>query len=520
VEKTIRGGSAVAIGISLLLIGFWIFARAMERDLNHDEHQFIAPGALLAREGLLPYRDYPLFHFPNLALVYGAVGTLCSSPIVAGKIVSIASTWIVASLIFACAYASIPSARHPQRLVAGFAAVSFFLFDPVFAYTAGKLWNHEFPTALAVLCLLLFVRSRNDYKLLTASGLCLGIAIGSRLTFAPLLLPFLVFLFLDQRAVGSRLRLGLLFCGGVGVGLLPTAATFYLDPEAFLFGNLEFPRLRLLDPENSRIHKTMTVRAKVRYFAKEIVLPSWPLFLAFAAVAVKPGIGWFRTHVEERFGAAVCVAAVPFIVFGCFLPSRYQYQHFFALVPFLVLGVVFWFRAAHHSSNRVRTTGLGLLALISISVSVWTTVRKNGWRGYSWIANSTTPSKWFPSRAHELPDALRLYVPGGKVLTLASAWPLEAGLSIYPEFATGPFAWRSARFVSPERRARFKLIAPADLERFLNRDRPAAILTGMEDRDLEAPFVQYASEHRYRAVKLPKKRTLWLAPAAADAKGD
>src|SRR5881392_3436095 len=37
--------------------------------LDHDEHQFIASGALLARRGLLPYRDYPYFHLPNLVLI-------------------------------------------------------------------------------------------------------------------------------------------------------------------------------------------------------------------------------------------------------------------------------------------------------------------------------------------------------------------------------------------------------------------------------------------------------------------
>jgi hypothetical protein len=38
--------------------------------LNHDEHQFVAPSVLLLREGLLPYRDYPFFHTPNLVFVF------------------------------------------------------------------------------------------------------------------------------------------------------------------------------------------------------------------------------------------------------------------------------------------------------------------------------------------------------------------------------------------------------------------------------------------------------------------
>lgn len=49
----------------IVLAAFLLFARAVERDLNHDEHQFLAPSALLTT-GTRPYRDYPLFHLPNL----------------------------------------------------------------------------------------------------------------------------------------------------------------------------------------------------------------------------------------------------------------------------------------------------------------------------------------------------------------------------------------------------------------------------------------------------------------------
>ena len=60
---------AVAVAIStLMLVVLW--AIAMGRGLNVDEHQFVASGALLAREGLLPYRDYPFFHTPDLSFVY------------------------------------------------------------------------------------------------------------------------------------------------------------------------------------------------------------------------------------------------------------------------------------------------------------------------------------------------------------------------------------------------------------------------------------------------------------------
>src|SRR3954470_9477005 len=68
VPRMLGGVAAVA---PLVPVVFTVMlARAMSKPLDHDEHQFIASGALLARRGLLPYRDYPYFHMPYLAGAY------------------------------------------------------------------------------------------------------------------------------------------------------------------------------------------------------------------------------------------------------------------------------------------------------------------------------------------------------------------------------------------------------------------------------------------------------------------
>ena len=91
---------------------------------------------------------------------------------------------------------------------------------------------------------------------------------------------------------------------------------------------------------------------------------------------------------------------------------------------------------------------------------------------------------------------MRTAAPPGRVLTLAPLTALEAGLPIYPEFSTGPFAWRVARFVAPERRARLRLVSPDELESYLSHDPPAVILLG-EDRKGEKLFAAYAAAHGY-----------------------
>ena len=38
-----------------------LFSRSMTRDLDLDEHQFVAPPLLLLHQGVQPYADYPYF---------------------------------------------------------------------------------------------------------------------------------------------------------------------------------------------------------------------------------------------------------------------------------------------------------------------------------------------------------------------------------------------------------------------------------------------------------------------------
>ena len=484
-------------GLLLLAAAVLVFARGVDRGLNHDEHQFIAPGAILARQGAQPYRDYPLFHLPNLVFVYAAVDRLTGDLILGTKFVSIFASCASLGLLVLVAL------RRPARglwLAAG--ALALVIFDPLFFYTTGQTWNHELPTALALGALLLLDRAggRDSLACSALAGLCAGLAVGCRLTFAPMLLPMGLAAFFFAVNRKRQLIHVVIFTATATLALAPSIYYLVTAREAFLFGNLEFPRLRLLDPTDTRAQKTITFSRKLRYFVKEIVVPSWPLFLAFLATAAVPGWRWFRRREPAGLTRGLVMLVVPFFLLGCFVPSRYQYQHYFVLVPFLALGVILGLQNASRFA-WFRAGLVAILALISI-------VRGIG--NYRAITDVVRPETWFSTSARSTGDEIRRLVPRGKVLTLAPVFPLAGGVAIYPEFATGPFAWRGAHLVPAERRARLHLIAPDDLETFLAADPPAAILTGFESgTDLETPFLEYAQRHDYRPVNLTKKRTLW-----------
>ena len=101
----------------------------------------------------------------------------------------------------------------------------------------------------------------------------------------------------------------------------------------------------------------------------------------------------------------------------------------------------------------------------------------------------------------------------GKVLTLAPLFPLEGGLEVYTEFATGPFAWRRAHLIPEQMRRKLGIVSEAELAALLDAEPPAAVLAGYENRfGLEEPLIEYAESSGYRAVELKHGGTLWVAP--------
>lgn len=424
---------------------------------------------------------------------------------------SFACTWLAVGAILLTALRTNRGGTLSHVSVSASLAI-LLLFDPVVIASTGKTWNHEVPAFLLIVAVLahLAASRRDSLRFMALSGLACGLAVGTRLTFLPCLLPLAGSPFFFPLEGRRRWTMAITFSAAATVALAPSLYFFATSPESFIFGNLEFPRLRLLDPTNDRIRKTMTIWRKVRYFAKEIVLPSWPIFVAFAVLALSSIRRRLALVAANPSGARTVALVALFLLIGCFLPSRYQYQHFFALIPLLVLGLALV--SDDEASGYPRVFTARFLLVFCAASSLFTALYKSS-KGESPLpewAEIFHRETWFPSRAAEFGAELRSHVDAGRILTLAPTWPVAGGLKIYPEFATGPFAWRSARFVSPERRRQFHLIAPDDLEELLSARPPAGILTGVEDDDLEAPLVAYARAHGFTAAPLSRKRVLWL----------
>ncbi len=515
------GAAALSMVVTLLLIGAGsalAFSMAMRLPLSHDEHQFVAGGWLLGKYGLLPYRDFPFHHLPNLLFVYAALGRLSPAPFWNARVFSVVLAAATFALLFLFAW------RREGRAggwTMGGVAACLLLFSPLFEYTSGRAWNHALPTLLAVAAFVVHVAAagRPDWpRGWRWSGVLLGLAVGARLTYLLAGVPFLAFI-LNNRPRGSRFRPAGAFMVGLAVSLLPTLALFLLAPRQFLYGSVVYPILNARYRQALGFTTAMDLQGKLAYIredvladpAQTLIFASFFVLLAVAALRSRrapPAAGrefWFASGVAGSLGLSA------------FIPTPAWVQYFYAPVPFIALGLAIYLVGAKPGLPAGKLVA-GLL------VAGMVILRLEALRGLRLIFE---PEAWVPAQVHALGVDLSERTGGGRLLTLAPIVAVEGGLEIYPELAGGSFDWRVARSFSSERRSVYGLMAPEDLEVVFADRPPSGILIGFETKNegfspnemggLERPLEASAELNGYPQQQIespiaPTDLTLWVAP--------
>lgn len=505
---TVRPAVLALPPILLLLIGL-----AMFKHVDHDEHQFVASGALLARRGLLPYRDYPYFHLPNLAFVYAALDRLSSDLLLNARLFNCACSALTLSVLFSLAFHWFERLRSGFGTAAGTALVAGVMLNHVFTYTTGKAWNHDLPVLLTLLAVLSLWRWRAAARggvvaaaWAAACGVLMGLAVGTRLTFAPAAAAFVVCFVGTSRRTGREkaAAVALFFAAGV-VAMAPSWALFAVAPRQFLFGNFQYPALNTAFRRAENYPRAMDAAGKVAYLFTDVLVQPGTLALFLAVVASVAGLPrprGGRPH-PGRFEAASLLLVCASLVGAAFAPTPLWLPYFFAPVPFAALFVA---RVAADERKRpAACTGwwrcliVGVLAAVPFGVSP-----------YRHVFGIWRTSRWAPRQVHEAGQELRRRCAGvpGPVLTYAPIVALEGGRDIYPEFATGPFAARVAGFLNEDEERLMKEVDDEDLGSLLARRPPAAVMTGFEG-ELERPLRAYAEGNGYRGASFD-------APALGD----
>ena len=504
-DRTFRQTATVFLIVCAVALPF-VLSLGMTKSLSHDEHQHVAAGALVARESLFPYLDFPHLHTPYLAFVYAVLFRTTDYLLLAARLFSVACATAMVGVLGTVAHGLFR--ERGKWCAAGVCAGAVLLCATagVFGITTGRAWNQEPGLLFALLAFLAhatgIARQRNGW--FVASGLLLGFSIGLRITFAPLVAPFGLALMLYRPPPRWQPHTMLCFATGLFIGTFGILCLAIEAPEQAFFGNFEFARINVQYRYSSGSPRTMTVLKKVRYLWKEILRREFPLM---AACALPMLVSRFSGTAggRWRFESGFVWLTMPFVLMGCFAPTPLYPQYFYPLVPFLILAALYslaslpqdtaWFR---------RSLAIGAVVVV-ISFAM-------GNHAYSHLRDLRSPKEWVPLRLHARGERLRAKVPRGRVLTLAPLYPLEGGLSIYPAFSTGPFAWRLAPFVEPAKAARLGLMTPHTIASALDADAPSAILLHIEpDREIDLRL--YAERHGYTAIDDLDGGELWM-PAA------
>jgi 4-amino-4-deoxy-L-arabinose transferase-like glycosyltransferase len=511
--------------LALALLGLFLLifslsaSRSIRAEIIHDEHQFVASGEMLAGHGLsaatLPYRDYPYFHLPNLVFVYGLIYQFTEYKLLAARLFSALTITALAALLYLFSLDSFKDLSTTAGHWVGAGAAMFLVANPLVAVTGSYAWNHNLALLLAVLAFKLHwqgaVRHRPGWWIFS-SGICLGLAIGTRLSFASALLPFAVVLYFyphDRNARAFFKRLSI-FASGVFVSFLPVLLLFALAPQQFIFGNFIYPHLNTFYREEAGFFgppNPMTGGEKLAYFW-DFILPQPGNLLTFIALL---GLGFTPLLLElwqkkdRLFQSVFLLLLAPLVAWGALLPTPAWYQYYAAPVPFAILSVVYGLALIIRRHPPVRVWVLAIFLQLVILANLF---QSSDYRRISFLLH---PDTWRPLMIHDLGVRVAELGAGENVLTLAPIYPLEGGASIYPEFSTGPFAWRVAPLVEPERRAGLGLISGEELERFLEPHPPDAILVGFEG-ELEHAINDYALRHDYRWLELDLEIAVWLPP--------
>jgi 4-amino-4-deoxy-L-arabinose transferase-like glycosyltransferase len=501
-------------GIFWLLLLTLLLTRSLMRPLDHDEHQFVTSGVLLARVGLLPYLDYAYFHVPLLVLVYAVLFQATDYFLLTARLFSSVCAWVLLITLFGVTLRLFRQQHRWTQFLLAAGSLLLFLATPLFLYTSGRAWNHDLPVLLAVLALLAhgegLAQPARRWPV-ALSGLLLGLACVTRLSFVPMGLPLGLAIWLWPNAQTWRARFvtTVLFGLGLALGSSPAWPFFLAEPHSFLFGNLEYAELNTLYRESIGYERRMTLAAKLQSFVVE-----WLIY--------EPGnllllIGYLWLG-RPRWRADPTVCAWLWLIAGVILaqtvgaltPTPSWPQYYYAIFPFLLLGLLYGLATVQ--SARLAQRWFRWLGSVTVIGVVALTARQ-----YQHIGRVFQPAKWFPVELHQTAGAMSaLAGPNPTLLTLAPIFPLEGRATIYPALATGPFALRAAQFLEPSEEQALHLVDGAALDRWLASQPPDAVLTNVHPNQAadEAVLVDYARRHAYAPVTFDDGEVLWLAPRA------
>jgi 4-amino-4-deoxy-L-arabinose transferase-like glycosyltransferase len=482
-----------------------LFARLMNYDMRRDEQLYVSPAALLPDQRL--YHDFFYNHVPGSAwyfdavhLVFGGGGLLFSARI------GVFIAWIV----FAAAAAFL-TWRLARSKAAAVAAVALLVANDFLLGVVGSTGTNNFlplPFAYVGLCLFaLGVRGEGAMRkgsasdgprasTIAAAGVAMAVALSMKVSAVAFILPVAIASLLLPAGLGlpARFRSVVVpFALGGVVGAFPVLIEIARAPEIFLAHVVQYhtgPHVAFWSGETAGDEEVALGLGAKALLAHQIWFGGVNLLLALTALLMTAA----RLSAGGAVGLPLLGVAVAgsVAIFG-FAPTP-SFPQYFAPTAVALLFLI----AVSGPAARDRHWDLFFMAIAAAAALVGAP------RILQHAPKLASPSGWTVVKVHNAGAAIAAAMAeagvDGKVLTLLPIYPLEAGLAVYPEFATGQFVYRTGDLTPPALLAKYRTTSPSGLPAFLADDPPAALLLGFEPA-LEAPMAEFARRNGYRRVE-------------------
>lgn len=510
------------VTIVFLIALLFTFTRAISERIFSDEQLFLGGAGLMARgEGLI-YRDFFYNHMPTHALVLATLFKLTKHWTLAARTLDAACGAALVALLFEAGRRLFVAAPTLWRTLLSASVAAVFLFNPVTADAVGKAWNHDLA---ALSCVAGFVvlaaglkRERATMWVIT-SGVLAAIAVTSRLTFAPPLLAFVLFIATAPgRSFVARVKLLTLFSLGALIGAAPALLVFAQAPANAYFENVKFPGL------TTRYQGELQRGARDTFFRKldfiqRVGAKSWALhvffWLAIASALVaqtflsvirRPQAGMpVPQHARPLLWSTIVLVLAATV--AAFVPTPMFNQYLYGPLPFAALLII-----VAIASARLERFWITRILVIALAIVCVMSAKDQ----YDDVALLATPSKWSPNLARRDGKRLARLAAPGKVLTFLPGLAMEAGLPIYDGLSIGRYAHRIADYLTPGQRQKMNVPDTATMRKWFEEDRPGAVLLTDPASPLEAKIAHLAIEFGYTphefGVEKEKMRIVYLPP--------
>lgn len=509
-------------GLVAVLLAFGIFSMTVY-NRAHNEQMYVAAAYLLT-QGKRLYEDFAFVQMPYSPLVYALVYSVTGSGfyLLKAKLVNFLWMALGAGLLFA------RGRRAANDTLLALVLLVFYFANYYLLRAAIEASNYAMPIALALLAYWLWLRGaegRMDTRLASGlTGLALAGAVGAKLYYATLALPFGVALLLYPRDWPMRRRItgGLLplIAGGI-IGLLPVLRYALRDWTNFAFNNLGFHLVNAEWRMQNGFQDTLGLKLDT---ARDLLVnPNFLVIELWLAVALlllwqtarwqtgRQQTGWDRWPAPGvLLGGLTSVTALV----TAFTPTPLFPQYFAMPVPFFLVWMAELYGQAARPARDLLVR-LALIAAVFAILPVWPRHTRT-WERFAaadepWSGIVSVGESHTIRQAMTAQGAWEQETPP-KLATLSPILALETHIPFYPELATGSFLLRVGDLLTEAERARYVAAAPSTLGARLAADPPAAILIG-DEGDAEAPLRQFAEEQGYIRAELDlTSGELWLRP--------